>query len=150
MLQNFGTRDPNVLMNASAEEVLKAFPDATLGITDPARHARAPGQVVDGKVVLAPVEQAVAGGSAVGVPLLVGYARDELSPIVDIFGFSLEWWAEKVRSRLPSGVSAESMIETYRAARGGSSRRGDSGRVRSHKALQRAISHSLPHSPTKG
>ena len=64
-----------------------------------------------------PLDEALAGGSAAGVPLLAGYTRDEMSVLVDVLGFSLEWCAEMLRTGLPPALSAQTMIATYRAAR---------------------------------
>ena len=104
MLQSLGTRDPEALMRASARDIQSAFPNATSSVMDPARRGRQPGNVVDGRVLPKPLDEALAGGSAAGVPLLAGYTRDEMSVLVDVLGFSLEWCAETLRTGLPPGT----------------------------------------------
>ena len=39
MLQSLGTRDPEALMSASAQDIQSAFPNATSSVMDPARPA---------------------------------------------------------------------------------------------------------------
>ena len=131
MLTRLGTRDPGELMQLPAERLLAAFPDLMelgemLGQDAPdaaAQHpspaaqlGRYPGQVLDGRILPAPPEEALANGSAAGIPFLSGNTRDEMGQGTDP-ELTPAGLAALLEERLGDTLAVSALIETYRMAR---------------------------------
>ena len=136
MLSRLGTRDPGELRQLPAEALLRAFPDLMESLTDPqgegpaldpdgteakgptpgATLGRYPGQVLDGSILPARPEEALANGSAAGVPFLSGNTRDEMGQGTDP-ELTAAGLAALLEARLSGQLCASELIETYRTAR---------------------------------
>ncbi len=119
MALGINQNDAEALRNATPAQLMGAWPGffATVGSGDPARIRRWTRPVIDGTVLPHLPEQALAEGSATGIPLLAGTTRDETSAIAPNLTDTMLLAA--VQDGLPTLTRSQCMalIETYRSAR---------------------------------
>ena len=111
--------DANAMRNATPRELMAAWPRffSTVGSDDPEQIRRWTRPVIDGTVLPCLPEQALAEGSARGIPLIAGTTRDETSVIAPNLTDAMLLAA--VQNGLPTLTQSQciALIEAHRSAR---------------------------------
>ena len=110
--------DSEALRTAGTDRILEAgLGVLDLSNPDPAQRRPFPRPVLDGEVLTRPVLDAVAAGSAAGVPLLAGTTRDEMSlPLPE--GATMDDLPSFLEHRLPAGIDLVALVAAFEKARG--------------------------------